>query len=271
MGTGTFSMAGPATRVPEMRRFWRTLALAACAVTIAALPSAQVRDPLFVGVRYQPTQPAESRREDYERMRRLRFTVVEMPRSAETPARLLFLDRVLANAPDPRVLLAAGNTSAVVPVASAATTTSLRAWRAFANGARVIVFDDWTALQAHPGALGAAADFAEALARNTPLYAPLRPRVSRLHDARVTGGEGAVEARFLESSEALVLIAMNTSSEPVEASFAFAPEIPEAIWQNMLTGASVNFVAGADGPVYTRTFAPEEVLVLAIQRRWRLP
>jgi hypothetical protein len=253
-----------------MRRLSRALTFAVCAVTMAALPSAQVRDPLFVGVRYQPTKPPEARRQDYERMRQLRFTVVEMPRTAETAARLLFLDRVLANAPDPRVLLAARDTSAVVPVASAAT-TSLRAWRAFATGARVILFDDWAALQADPGALAGAADFAEAFARNTPLYAPLRPRVSKVPDVHVTRGEGAVEARFLESPEALVLIAVNASSKPVESSLAFAPEIPEAIWQNMLTGASVNFVAGADGPVYTRTFGPEEVLVLMIQRRWRLP
>jgi hypothetical protein len=49
----------------------------------------------------------------------------------------------------------------------------------------------------------------------------------------------------------------------------FAPAIPEAIWQNMLTGSAVNFVAGATGPVYKRAFAAHEVLVLMIRKRWK--
>ena len=49
----------------------------------------------------------------------------------------------------------------------------------------------------------------------------------------------------------------------------FSEAMPEAIWQNMLTGAAVNFVAGPTGPVYTRTFPPRDVLVLMIRKRWK--
>ena len=49
----------------------------------------------------------------------------------------------------------------------------------------------------------------------------------------------------------------------------FSRDTPEAIWQNMETGASVNFVAGPDGPTYTHSFAPRDVLVLMIRKSLR--
>ena len=60
---------------------------------------------------------------------------------------------------------------------------------------------------------------------------------------------------------------INHSNEPREVTLNFSPDMPEAIWQNMLTGAAVNFVAGPGGPVYTRTFPPKDVLVLMIRKR----
>ena len=50
---------------------------------------------------------------------------------------------------------------------------------------------------------------------------------------------------------------------------AFSTETPEAIWVNLETGASVNFVAGPDGPTYTHAFQPRDVLVLMIKRDLR--
>jgi hypothetical protein len=37
----------------------------------------------------------------------------------------------------------------------------------------------------------------------------------------------------------------------------------------METGAAVNFVAGLDGPSYTHTFGPRDVLVLMIRKALR--
>ena len=51
--------------------------------------------------------------------------------------------------------------------------------------------------------------------------------------------------------------------------FTFAPDMPEAIWQNMETGAAVNFVAGPSGPTYTYAFKPRDVLVLMIKKDLR--
>ena len=73
--------------------------------------------------------------------------------------------------------------------------------------------------------------------------------------------ERLVEARFLESADAFLLIAINHAENPKHVTLTFPPDIPEAIWQNMETGAAVNFVLGPNGPIYTRSFAPRGVMV----------
>jgi hypothetical protein len=100
------------------------------------------------------------------------------------------------------------------------------------------------------------------LARLTEL-AGVRPEV------RIDGAAGLVEARFLESSDALLLIAINHAETPQKVKLTFTHEIPEAIWQNMETGASVHFVAGPEGPSYTHAFAARDVLVLMIKKALR--
>jgi hypothetical protein len=88
-------------------------------------------------------------------------------------------------------------------------------------------------------------------------------------EVRIAGADGSVEARFLESSSAMLLLAMNYSSASHKVTFTFAPDVPEAIWQNMETGAAVNFVDGPEGATYTHTFAPHDVLVLVRGKRLR--
>lgn len=83
---------------------------------------------------------------------------------------------------------------------------------------------------------------------------------------RVESGGGSVQARFLESADALVLIAINHAASARTVTFRFTPEIPEAIWQNMESGASISFVQGPDGLTYKHAFAPRDALVLAIRR-----
>lgn len=88
-------------------------------------------------------------------------------------------------------------------------------------------------------------------------------------EIRIDGAPGLVEARFLESSDAILLIAINHGETLQRATFRFGPDIPEAIWQNMETGSAVNFVQGADGPTYAHTFAPRDVMVLVRGKRLR--
>jgi beta-galactosidase GanA len=90
-----------------------------------------------------------------------------------------------------------------------------------------------------------------------------------LPEIRIDRAQGLVEARFLESSDALLLIAINHADTPQKVTMTFTPDVPEAIWQNMETGASVHFVAGPNGPTYTHAFAARDVLVLMIKKALR--
>ena len=88
-------------------------------------------------------------------------------------------------------------------------------------------------------------------------------------EIRIDGAAGRVEARFLESSDAIVLIAINHGDTTERVTFRFGADVPEAIWQNMETGASVNFVQGPEGPTYAHTFAARDVMVLVRGKRLR--
>jgi len=88
-------------------------------------------------------------------------------------------------------------------------------------------------------------------------------------EIRIDGAAGRVEARFLESSDAIVLIAINHGDSAERVTFRFGPDVPEAIWQNMETGAAVNFVQGPDGPSYVHTFGARDAMVLVRGKRLR--
>ena len=94
-------------------------------------------------------------------------------------------------------------------------------------------------------------------------------RTSIAPEARIEGDMGNVETRFLESSEVAMIVAINHADTPQRVTMTFAPEVQEAIWQNMETGAAVNFVAGPDGPRYTYNFGPRDAFVLMIRKTIR--
>lgn len=250
--------------------------LAALLTLVFSAPGAGARQPPFdfvpVGVRYDADPDPGRRRIDLETMRRLRFTVVDFGPVGEGQPRLIAsIDRLIARD------AGAGVTMPVrvigrVPVAAASLPGPIRdaAWTSFSTGAAAVIFDDWKTLRQNDGALAEAAAFAETLALNPALYTPLRP-VDATGDRAFTidGEDRSVEAHWLESSDALLLIAVNHAAAPREVTLTFSPAIPEAVWQNMLTGTSVNFVAGPTGPVYRRTFAAHDVLVLMIRKRWK--
>jgi hypothetical protein len=229
----------------------------------------QLRDFVPVGVRYQPPPDVARRNAELEEMRRRHFNVVEVEDAGRRT--LLFIDRLIAAAPYAGMPDPAAYAPAPIAAAGTAAEITLGAWTALARGARAIVFDDWAGLKRRPAALAAASAFAEAITRNAALYAELRPR-------DLPGGGGILgsdapapvfEARLLQSRDALLLVAAHRGRSPRRVTVRFPPDVPEAVWRNMFTGASVHFVAGPDGPSYSRTFAPGDVLVLLINTRVR--
>jgi hypothetical protein len=245
----------------------RPLLAAALALLATSQLDAQVlRQFVAVGARYAPSPDERTRQRDLDDMRRLRFNVVSVRDAEGRPGPIAFLDRVIANAPYPGVELSANEEIAIVPVTDAGDDLAARAWSALARGARGILFDDWTALAGNSGALAAVAEFAEAVTRNAALYAPLRPRAA---DLRTAAPPEVIEVRLLESAAAIVLVAINHTPASQLLDVGFPRDIPEAIWRNMVTGASVSFVMGAEGPAYKRSLGPHEVLVLAIDKGLR--
>jgi hypothetical protein len=229
-------------------------------------------DVVAVGVRYDPDPDPVRRRTDLENMRRLRFNVVAVPTTdAVPPFEVVLIERLLARDPNASLRVASSAFSVVaVPPQTTAGSVREGAWTRLAAGTRGVIFDDWAGLQQNAAAFDEAAAFAETITRNMALYAPLR-RVEATgpRAITITGGRDSVEAHWLESPDAMLLIAVNHAAEPRSITLSFPADIPEAVWQNMLSGASVNFVAGPTGPSYEHTFPAHDVLVLMIRKRWK--
>ena len=85
-------------------------------------------------------------------------------------------------------------------------------------------------------------------------------------DVRIAGATGVVETRFLESADVLMIVGLNYADSRQRVTMTFPPDTQEAIWQNMETGAAVNFIAGPDGPTYAYNFPPKGTLVLMIRK-----
>ena len=139
-------------------------------------------------------------------------------------------------------------------------------WAAVARGAQAVAF-----LDVDGGAGPAVLSLGETIGivtRNQSLFAPLRARKGGVRD--VAGASGApVDVRLLESADALVIVGINYSPSVQKVTINFDPDIPEAIWQNLETGTSVNFVMGRGGPFLEHTFSPRDTLVLMIRKKLR--
>ncbi len=146
-------------------------------------------------------------------------------------------------------------------------------WTALLRGARAVSYHAWHDLVDDGGALTArgraAGEFAGVISRNPALFVPLRPRVAPadagVADVRVAEA-GQVEAGFLESRDALVLMAINHAGAPQRVSMAFAPGTKQEFWQNMETGDMVTFAMVKGAPALTHAFAARDALVLMIRK-----
>jgi hypothetical protein len=118
-----------------------------------------------------------------------------------------------------------------------------------------------------PGA--AVQEDADAARSSGDLLAAFAASAGARPEVRLSASARLVDTRYLESSAAMVLIAINHADTAQKVTMTFPPDTPEAIWLNLETGASVNFVAGPEGPVYTHTFAPRDLLALMIKKDLR--
>jgi len=243
---------------------------AACMLLFVASICAQ-QAPAFVpvGVVVEPaggpSTPLD--RDELVAFARLRFNVIAR-RDPAGDVRLELLARVLGQRGGDSAVPSEGVARIVVDRGSSGDEVRSRAWMAIASGARGVVFDGAAELARNPDALRAASAFADNVTRNASLFAPLKARAVP-GAVRVDGDATEIDARFLESSDALVLIAINRGARTHRVTLVFTPDVPEAIWQNMENGGAVNFVAGSEGPIYARTFGPHDVVVLMIRKQYK--
>jgi hypothetical protein len=160
--------------------------------------------------------------------------------------------------------------AAQIDVRAAAGPADLRlwGWAALARGSRAIAFHAWPDLAGQDARARVAAEFAGVVTRNLALFDPLAPRPSSAGGPGISpGGEAAqVHAAFLESRDALVLVALNYRTEPATVTLTFPPGTKQEFWQNMETGEMVTFAMEGGRPSLTHTFAPRDALVLTIRK-----
>jgi hypothetical protein len=248
------------------------LAFLALGLTTKVQPTPPELDFVPVGVRYAADSNPARRAIDHDTIGRARFNVVAAPADvALQTTTLTRLERLSLGTP-PASVVARSTDLGVVPITAATSAEDVRerAWTLFARGSRGVIFDDWLGMAQNAAALAEASAFAQTITSNMALYAPLRHvEQTGARAIALKGSEESVEAHWLESAEALLLIAVNHGAEPRQLVFTFPPEVPEAVWQNMLSGGSVNFVAGPTGPFYEHTLPAHDVLVLMIRKRWK--
>lgn len=164
-----------------------------------------------------------------------------------------------------------GDGCADVQVDPSATAADLRlwGWLALLRGARGVFYYAWRDLIDDTGALTprgrAAAAFAGVVARNPALFEPLRPAGGSADRVRVEG-TGEVEAGWLESRDALVLVAVNHGGAAARAVVTFARGTKQEFWQNLETGDRVTLAMRGEAPSLTHAFAARDALVLMIRK-----
>jgi hypothetical protein len=229
---------------------------------------ARQRAAAFVPVGIVVDSSADWGHYELSELRKLGFTVLA-DRDPGVPARIRIHALPAREAPPGAALtpIAPSGIEIVrVPADASAARVRQDAWILLGQGVRGVLFDGWATLQLKPDALRAAADFADVVTRNAALFGPL---AASTREVRTSPGSPDLFARFVESQDAIVLVSANRSGSEQRVTLSFTSETPEAIWQNMESGAAVNFVAGPDGPTYTRTFPSHDVVVLMIRKKYR--
>jgi hypothetical protein len=238
--------------------------LAVC-LGMAALPQAAVPE-LLIGVAYvaPPSLPDAVAAADFRAIRQAGYNivVVEDPKSRDRLSDVSLAERlpIIDGVPAETVRIKVGSgTSAVIEA-------RLSFWQAILGGARNVVLEApgrrWTQ------ELRALGETVGIVSRNQALFMPMRPRRGGVKSIDGDGG-APIDVKLMESPDALLIVGINHAPDPRKAVITFEPDIPEAMWQNMESGTSIDFVMSQGGPVFEHTFSPRDALVLMIRKRFR--
>jgi len=82
---------------------------------------------------------------------------------------------------------------------------------------------------------------------------------------RIAGAPGLVEARFLESRDALLFIGINHADLAQRVEFTLPSSLRVVNAKNLESGMALGLVTGPDGPTMSHEFGPRDVLALLIR------
>jgi hypothetical protein len=254
-------------------------ALVALLVSAQAAPTVAV-DPV-VSVWYRGTPAGTPKQEELAVIRALGFGGVTWPASQtanvetlKTMAASAGLQVTVANAPKPvtpvSLLTPSERVDLIVTPQNADALTAL-AWRAVAHGARALAFDSGSArgagLENADRSLKpwvrAAIDVARQFAANTRFIEALRPGPGLI----ITPDSApALDVVMLDADRSWVVIATNTSGDPVTATVRLPTGAPYAIWLNLLDATMLAMNGEAAGPRWNLKLEPRSARVYLIDK-----
>jgi hypothetical protein len=147
-------------------------------------------------------------------------------------------------------------------------------WRAIAHGARQIAYDtsepEGSGLVDGEGKprpwVAAAASLSRQLTFNRRL-------LESLHDGPAVRFEGdrprALDVVLLDAGRSWVLVATNASREDVNAIVRLPPNVPPALWLELVDGTNISMLSQRDGPRWTLTLPGGAARVYAIDKSAR--
>ena len=150
------------------------------------------------------------------------------------------------------------------------------AWRAFAHGARTIVFDSGASAGAGLETTGRALqpwvrdalNVSRQITVNTRLAAALKPAPGVL----VWPDQSPdLDVVLLDADRSWALVATNAGGEPRKATVRLPAGAPYAIWISWLDGSSLSMVGEAPGPRWTFDIAPGAARVYLIDKVTKAP
>jgi len=237
-------------------------------------------DPI-VGVWYRGTPAGTPKPEDLAVIRALGFGGVTWPASQskgidalKTMAVAVGLQVTIAGAPRPitpaSLLQPSDRLDLIVTPEDAGGLTAL-AWRAVAHGARTLAFDSGSAQGAGLENVDrslkpwvrAAIDVARQFSVNARLVNALRPGPGVVVTPDLTP---TLDVVMLDADRSWVLIATNTSADPIAATVRLPAGAPYAIWLDLLDATTLAMNGEAAGPRWNLKMPPRSARVYIIDK-----
>ena len=260
-------------------RLAASLLLATAASTVLALQSTR---PPVVAIWYRGVPAGTPRTDDLAAIRALGFSAIAWPRgdgrsldTARKMASTVGLTIVESDPPTYATPESALSPGERVDIRAGAATLAI-AWRAFAHGARTVVFDGGAptgaGLETPNRELQPWVRDALGVSRQITVNARLAQALKPGPGLLIWPAQAPdLDVVMLDGDRSWVLAATNTGTTPRTASVRLPAGTPYAIWINWLDGSSLSMMGEAPGPRWNFDIAPGAARVYLIDKITKSP